>query len=145
MHACRSGRHSSRVPNKNCHVSGGWGDFFATGNDVLPNWTPEAEREEGKACVRIKAQDVVDMLHKLDVGTMELDAVAATKVSYTFKPLRHSIPDLMQPCSCRVLARLCSCRLHRLDVGNELNGMAVTGLSCTLGHGALHHAQQDPL
>jgi len=113
---------------------------------VLPNWTPEAEREEGKECVRIKAQDVVDMLHKLDVGTMELDAVAATKVSYTFKPLLHSIPDLMQPCSCRVLARLCGCRLHKLDVGNaELNGMAVTGLSCTLGHCALHHAQQDPL
>ena len=83
MHACRSGHHSSLVPNKYCHVSGGWGDFFATGNDQLPNWTPEAEREEGKECVRIKAQDVVDMLHKLDVGTMELDAVAATKVSYT--------------------------------------------------------------
>ena len=45
-------------------VPGGWGDFFASGVDLLPAWTPEVARKRGADCVRVKAGDVDELLEK---------------------------------------------------------------------------------
>ena len=62
------------------HVPGGWGNFFASGVDLLPAWTPELARTRGKECVRVTAQDVYGLLEQLGAGTAELDMVAVNKV-----------------------------------------------------------------
>ena len=61
-------------------VPGGWGDFFASGLDLLPAWTPEVARKRGGDCVRVKAGDVDNLLEKISSVSMELDIVAVNKV-----------------------------------------------------------------
>ena len=62
-------------------ATGGWGDFFATGDKMVLDWTPEVEQTGGQECARVKASDVNDLLRKLDVSTAELDGMALAKVS----------------------------------------------------------------
>lgn len=62
--------------------AGGWGDFFATGDSLLPNWTPEVKGKNGEDCVRIGAQGVNEILQTLNTGTAELDGMALEKVCY---------------------------------------------------------------
>ncbi len=61
--------------------TGGWGDFFATGDEMVLDWTPGVEQQGGQECARIKASDVNGLLRKLDVFTAELDGMALTKAS----------------------------------------------------------------
>lgn len=65
-------------------VPGGWGDFFASGVDLLPAWTPEVARKRGADCVRVKAGDVDELLEKIHSVSAELDIVAVNKVGFQF-------------------------------------------------------------
>ncbi len=61
-------------------TGGGWGDFFASDQEVI-DWTPEKEKAGGEVCLRQKAQQVDELLHKLGTGTEELDGMAVNKVN----------------------------------------------------------------
>ncbi|CAK0784368.1 hypothetical protein CVIRNUC_007572 [Coccomyxa viridis] len=63
-----------------CNRTGGWGDFFASGVDLLPAWTPEVARKRGADCVRVKAGDVDELLEKIHSVSAELDIVAVNKL-----------------------------------------------------------------
>ncbi|CAL8469576.1 g9117 [Coccomyxa elongata] len=65
-------------------TGGGWGDFFASDQEVI-DWTPEKEKAGGEVCLRQKAQHVDELLHKLGTGTEELDGMAVNKL-WRFKP-----------------------------------------------------------
>ena len=66
-------------PSPDC-VPGGWRDFFATGVDLLPAWTPQVMRKHGERCVRVRAGDVYGLLEQISSVSMELDIVAVNKV-----------------------------------------------------------------
>lgn len=68
----------AQFPHK-CNETGGWQDFFAGGH-MVP-WTPEAQAAEKDTCIRLKAKEIDDMLHKLNTGTEELDGMAVNRVS----------------------------------------------------------------
>ncbi|CAL5229793.1 g13185 [Coccomyxa viridis] len=63
-----------------CTDTGGWGDFFATSDELVLDWTPGVEQPDGRECARVKADNVIDLLHTLDVSTAELDGMAVTKL-----------------------------------------------------------------
>ncbi len=68
-------------PDRSFSATGGWGDFFATSDELVLDWTPGVEQPDRRECARIKANDVIDLLHTLDVSTAELDGMAVTKVN----------------------------------------------------------------
>jgi len=68
-------------PHRCDEKGGGWGDFFASDDVVVP-WTPQAEKAGGAQCVRVKAKEVDEMLHKLNTGTDELDGMAVNMVGF---------------------------------------------------------------
>lgn len=63
-------------------TGGGWGDFFATDNEIT-EWTADKGKAGGEACLRQKAQQVSELLEKLGTGTEELDGMAARQVNST--------------------------------------------------------------
>ena len=73
-------------PNSPISATGGWGDFFATSDELVLDWTPGVEQQGRQECARIRASDVNDLLRKLDVSTAELDGMALTKVSCCHGP-----------------------------------------------------------
>ena len=52
------------------------------------------ELDRGQECARIRANDVNDLLRKLDVATAELDGMALTKVSADQIRSHHIAADL---------------------------------------------------
>ena len=75
-------------PSPGC-MQGGWGDFFASGSDLLPAWTPEVARKRGADCVRVKAGDVYELLEKIHSVSAELDIVAVNKVGLLLRILPY--------------------------------------------------------
>ena len=90
-------------PHRCKEAGGGWGDFFASDKEVI-DWTPEKEKMGGEVCLRQKAQQVDELLHKLGTGTEELDGMAVNKVSSashrTDTALAVSTPCLFLSCPC---------------------------------------------
>jgi hypothetical protein len=63
--------------------AGGWEEFFATGDNLLPNWTHKVQSENGADCVRKGAQDINELLQALNTGAAELDGMALRKVCFS--------------------------------------------------------------
>jgi hypothetical protein len=98
---------STQFPHK-CNETGGWTDFFA-GTHMLP-WTPEAQAAEKDACVRLRAKEIDDMLHKLHTGTEELDGMAVNRVGLPSSMAAASSPRSAALAACHA-GRPLPCRL----------------------------------